>query len=140
VLEKIKQDQYKNKVFFLDTVPWKILADYTASADLGIILAQNVCMNVYFSLPNKLFEYLSAGLPVVCSNFPEFQKIVVNDGVGLAVDPTNPHAIADAINKILDDPILYQQMSENAKKAVTEKYNWELEGEKLLQIYQHISN
>jgi len=137
--EKLKSQPKGDKIFVLDPVPWETLAEYTASANLGLFLGQNVCLNVYYILPNKLFEYLSAGLPVVVSDFPEMRRVVVGEDVGLVVDEKDAPTTAQAIDKILDDGVLYQRMSNNARRIITEKYNWEIEGEKLVKIYHSLN-
>ena len=137
--EKVKTHQKSDKIFVLDPVPWETLADYTASADLGVFLGQNVCLNVYYILPNKLFEFLSAGLPVVVSDFPEMHRVVIENNVGLVVNEHDAIAAAEAINRILDDRSLYNKMSNNAKRVIIEKYNWQIEGQKLLQLYKNLN-
>lgn len=140
--EKIRKDikthTKKDKIFILDPVPWEVLSDYTASADIGVSALQNTTIQHYYALSNKLFEYLSAGLPVVFSNFPEMRKVIVNNNVGLVVDETDPKAFADAITKILKDKGLYKEMSQNARLIIKEKYNWDIEAKKLVNIYKKI--
>jgi glycosyltransferase involved in cell wall biosynthesis len=134
--EKAINHPKSENIFVLDAVPWEQLAAYTASADLGVFPLQNVSLQYYYALSNKLFEFLSAGLPVVISDFPEMRKVVVDNNVGIAVDETNPKEISDAIGTILADPDLYTIMSENAVKIVREKYNWDIEVKKLLDVYK----
>lgn len=90
------------------------------------------------SLPIKMFEYMSAGIPIIASNFPFWREIVVGNDCGLLVDPCDPYAIADAIKTLVDDPVLAQQKGENGRKAVEQKYNWEIEAEKLVDFYRQI--
>lgn len=86
--------------------------------------------------PNKMFEYMSAGIPVIASNFPLWKKIIEGNNCGICVDPSNVNEIADAINWIMDNPEQAKRMGENGRRAVEEKYNWEQEGYKLLKIYE----
>lgn len=88
--------------------------------------------------PNKMFEYMSAGLPLIGSNFPLWREIIEGNSCGLCVDPLDAHAIAQAIRWILDHPEEGARMADNGRKAVREKYNWEAEGQKLLSIYQEL--
>ncbi|MGI5880015.1 MAG: glycosyltransferase family 4 protein [Syntrophomonadaceae bacterium] len=88
--------------------------------------------------PNKMFEYMSAGIPVIASNFPLWKEIIEGNKCGICVDPLNIIAIADAINWIMDNPEQAKQMGENGRKAVEDKYNWEKEGNKLLKIYEEL--
>ncbi|MBN2104495.1 glycosyltransferase family 4 protein [bacterium] len=136
--EKYQKEIEEGKLFVLDAVPWEVLADYTSSADLGVSLVQNDCMNNYLMLSNKLFEYLAAGLPVVFPDFPEWHELILKEKVGLTVNEKDPESVAQSINKILGDSVLYQKMSDNAKRIVKEKYNWSIEGKKLLNIYNNL--
>jgi len=136
---KVERNKKRNKIFVLNPVPWEELATYTASADIGVFPLQNDSLHYYYALSNKLFEYLSSGLPVVFSDFPEMRKIIIENEVGFVVDETDPVAIADAISRILNNPTLYKKMSDNAKRIVKEKYNWAIEGKKLLTIYSNIN-
>ncbi|HDK26573.1 MAG TPA: glycosyltransferase [Candidatus Atribacteria bacterium] len=88
--------------------------------------------------PNKLFEYMSAGLPVVASNFPLWQQIIEKTGSGLTVDPLNPEKIAEAIEYLITHPKEAQQMGQNGRILVLKKYNWAKEAEKLLTMYREI--
>jgi glycosyltransferase involved in cell wall biosynthesis len=88
--------------------------------------------------PNKMFEYMSAGLPLITSNFPLWKEIVEGNSCGIFVNPLDPKAIADAINYIIDNTKEAEQMGMNGKKAVVEKYNWEQEEKKLFKLYEDI--
>lgn len=90
--------------------------------------------------PNKLFEYMSAGLPVVASHFPKWLEIVEGSGCGVVVDPTKPEAIAEAIDYLLSNPERRRQMGFNGQKAVASTYNWTVEGQKLLDLYGELLN
>jgi len=108
---------------------------YTASADVGIHLIENTCLNHYYCLPNKLFEYMMVGLPVVMSDFPEMGKVVREAQVGLLVDPADPVQVAEALERLLSDERLRRRFSEHGLKAAKEQYNWERESSKLEQVY-----
>ena len=89
--------------------------------------------------PNKMFEYMSASLPIIASNFTLWKEIVEGNNCGICVDPLNPKEIAKAIQWIIDHPDDAKLMGENGRKAVKEKYNWEIEGKKLLAIYKDLT-
>ena len=89
--------------------------------------------------PNKMFEYMSAGLPIITSNFPLWKQIVEGNQCGICVDPLNPQEIAEAIEYIIFHPDIAQEMGQNGKKAVIEKYNWSVEEEKLLKVYERLA-
>lgn len=89
--------------------------------------------------PNKMFEYMSAGLPVVASAFPLWREIIEGNECGICVDPHNPQAIANAIDQLASDPDLAARMGENGRRAVRERYNWQIEERKLLDLYAKLT-
>lgn len=91
------------------------------------------------SLPVKMFEYMSAGIPVIASNFPLWREIVEGNECGLCVDPLDPKAIAAAIDQLVENPLLAKRMGENGRRAIVERYNWANEERKLLQIYDEVT-
>jgi glycosyltransferase involved in cell wall biosynthesis len=86
--------------------------------------------------PNKMFEYMSAGLPMVTSNFPLWKEIVEGNNCGICVNPLEPKEIADAIEYIITHPKEAEQMGQNGRNAVIEKYNWQVEEKKLFEVYK----
>ncbi len=86
--------------------------------------------------PNKIFEYMAAGLPVIGSNFPMWQELLVDNYCGICVDPTKPGEIADAINFLINNPTEAEKMGSNGKKLVSQTYNWNAEEVKLYRFYQ----
>jgi glycosyltransferase involved in cell wall biosynthesis len=128
-----------DRVHLLGQISLHELPQYTASSDIGISLIQNINNNHYYALSNKIFEYMSAGLPVVFSDFPEMRRVITEENVGFVVDETNSEQAAKAVMKILNNPELYKTMSLNAKKAVKEKYNWDKEVQVLTDYYDSFS-
>lgn len=86
----------------------------------------------------KMFEYMACGLPVICSNFPLWSQIVTETGCGVAVDPFDADAIADAIRRYYDDPELAAETGERGRQAILEKLNWSAEFTRLLDLYRSI--
>jgi glycosyltransferase involved in cell wall biosynthesis len=95
-------------------------------------------INYLDSLPVKMFEYMVVGLPVICSNFPLWEKIINSNDCGLCVNPLDPSAIADAIDYFVTHPEEAERMGRNGQQAVKEKYNWSIEEQKLLNFYQSL--
>lgn len=109
-----------------------------STADIGLSLLYPV-PNYIESLPTKLFEYMTAGLPVIASNFPLWKKIIEGNNCGICVNPTVPKEIAKAIKYLIEHPQEAKKMGENGRRAVLEKYNWENEGKKLLKVYEELT-
>ena len=85
--------------------------------------------------PNKMFEYMSAGVPVIASHFPLWRDIIEGNDCGLCVNPLDPAAIAKAIDYLVTHPQEAERMGRNGQRAVAERYNWKIEEAKLLQLY-----
>jgi len=133
----VKLKSLDKKVFFHEPVPLQDLSKYTASAEIGVIPYLNLSLNHYFSLPNKLFEYLHAGLPVVASNFPEISRIINSEKVGVTFNPSDPKDISAKINSVFSNQKKYKNMKERSIK-VAKKYTWENESKVLLRAYSGV--
>lgn len=126
----------EKRVIFRGMVPSEELMEYPASADVGLQAQLNVGLNSFYCAPIKLFQYLSVGLPVIGSNFPGMLEVIEKNNVGICVNPESEEEIAAAINRILGDDALRRQLSENAFCAAQEKYCYEVEGKKLLDVME----
>lgn len=90
------------------------------------------------ALPNKLFEFMSAGLPVLCSDFPFWQSMVDSEGVGYSCSPFDPEAIAALMDRINSDPANARAMGESGRRLVVNNFSWRPEGRKLLALYDEL--
>jgi glycosyltransferase involved in cell wall biosynthesis len=90
------------------------------------------------SQPNKMFEYMSSGIPVIASNFPLWREIIEGNDCGICVDPLDATAIAEAIDFLVSNPERARKMGENGQRAVHARYNWSVEEAKLLDLYKNI--
>lgn len=93
-------------------------------------------VNYVDSLPVKMFEYMSAAIPVIASDFPLWREIIKGNDCGVLVDPLNPSQIAKAIDFFVEHSEEAQRMGENGRRAVEERFNWEREEGKLLSFYK----
>lgn len=134
-----KSGTFKN-VLILRYMNYNELINYTASADIGILLYRNTCRNNYYCAPNKLYEYMMMGLPIITCNYPGLIEIVEKNEIGLCINPESPREIADAVNKLTTDFELYNKMSNNCLHLVKTRFNWETEFEKLHQFYKDLLN
>ncbi|WP_430812644.1 MULTISPECIES: glycosyltransferase [unclassified Carboxylicivirga] len=120
-----------NKVIMRGKVPFNELNYYTSQADLGVALLNNMGLNNYYALPNRLFDALHAGLPMLGINFPEIKGFIEEHSFGITIDSVAPEEIAKAINKLIDQPEPLKQWRNNALKAKL-NVNWENETAPLL--------
>ena len=132
--EQAEASKQADRIHFLDKVPFQELPSYTREAYLGFQVLQNICFNHYSASSNKLFEYMMAHVPVVSCDFPEIKKVVEETNTGLVVDSHNASEIANAVNQLVKDTSLRNQLSKNTKQA-KEIYNWNNEQSKLLEVY-----
>jgi glycosyltransferase involved in cell wall biosynthesis len=110
------------------------------------ILAQSLAGLVTFlpepnhinAQPNKMFEYMSAGVPVIASDFPLWHDLIADAQCGICVDPNNPEAISAAIRHLRDHPDEVARMGNNGRQAVEKKYRWDCEEARLLTLYESI--
>lgn len=127
----------EEKVRFLGYIAPKDLPDYTAQAWLGINLLENRGLSYYYSLANKFFDYVQAGIPIITMNFPEYRALNDAREVGILLDEPSPEAIANAVNSLLNNRDLYQKLQDNCR-AAAQVWNWEAEQIKLLEMYARV--
>ena len=114
------------------------VASMLRSAYIGLLLIKPIEHEAK-ALPIKMFEYMAAGLPIIASNFPDWEKIIDGEECGVCVDPLDTHAIADAVKALCDDERKGQMMGANGRAAVLREYNWGLEVRKLVALYERLS-
>ena len=124
--QKVKEYGYINR---------EKMREILLSSNAGLVLFKPE-LNHINAQPNKLFEYMSSSIPVIGSDFQLWREIVQRNNCGILVNPENPKEIAKAIKYILDNKEEAKKMGQNGRKAVEEKFNWEIEENKLLKVYQ----
>lgn len=127
------------KVDYRGVVGREEVARVLGEAKVGLVLLHPM-VNYLDSLPVKMFEYMSAGLPVVASNFPLWQQLLDGAGAGICVDPLNARSIASAVASLLKEPERAAAMGRAGKQAVLAKYRWEPEAERLVGLYRRLDN
>ena len=90
------------------------------------------------NMSTKVYEYMQCGLPVIMSNFNCYKKWNDEYSFGICVDPTNPKEIADAINYLINHPEEAYRMGQNGKHAIKVEFNWEVEGQKIMAVYEKL--
>jgi glycosyltransferase involved in cell wall biosynthesis len=127
----------------LPPVPPDRVVAWVAGADVDVMTLLPVDLNHVVSTPNKLFESIAAGVPVVSSDFPARRAIVAGDPdgpLGELCDPADPAAIAAAIRRILDlDPAARLDMRRRILAAAHDRWNWEAEAAKLVELYASLA-
>ena len=123
-----------NRMAFYGPVPSEKVTAWTASADLGIAPIENVCLSYYYCAPNKIFEYIQGGLPVVASNFPDLKNIVEKNDIGLTCDISDPKKIARTVDRVFNQ---YTSYLNNVEK-IKNRYCWENEEIKLMELYEDL--
>jgi glycosyltransferase involved in cell wall biosynthesis len=122
------------QVDYRGVLPRAGVGQMLAEARLGLVLF-HPRPNHIEAQPNKLFEYMAAGLPVVTSRFPLWQEIVEGTQCGLVVDPLDPQAIAAAMRWLLEHPVEAEAMGARGREAVRERFTWVREEATLLDCY-----
>lgn len=134
-----QQSEARDRIFFLDKVPFEKLPQITREAFVGFQVLQNVCFNHYSASSNKLFEYIMAHVPVIACDFPEIKRVVEENEVGIATDTHSSQNIAAAVNHLLQHPELYDRYRANTRRAKM-IYNWQNEKQKLLNVYNTLDD
>ncbi len=129
------ENNLNQKVVFIPKQTYSRLVSYTASADLGLSLDKDTNINYRYSLPNKLFDYIHAGTPVLVSPLVELKKIVLHYQIGDFIDGHDPKHIAEKINSMLNNKERLLKYRENCKFAVSE-LNWKNERTNLENIFK----
>lgn len=135
----IVSENVSERIKIIPPVPYEELLEWTASADIGLnVLPRDYSLSIQKCLPNKVFEYLMAGLPVLSSQLEAVVEILQSYDVGRIVVSTEPRDIGAAINAMLADQVALAHMSSNALQAVKHDLCWEQERNQLIRLYERI--
>lgn len=127
----------EQKLIFRGAVEPERLWDFTVHARAGITLFENSSRSNYLSLANRFFDYIQAGIPQLCVNYPAYREINDQYRVALLIDVPDTESITAALNRLLSDHALYAELQQNCL-AAREALNWQQEKKKLLQFYSEI--
>jgi glycosyltransferase involved in cell wall biosynthesis len=118
------EENVADRIHFLGTIPQEKLINYTSEADFGLALIENISLSYYYALPNKMFEYITAGVPVISCMLPQMKDIIDTYKVGWIID-IETNNLAEKLNQIID-----QKIDENLAdrlKFASEELNWDVE-------------
>lgn len=140
-LENLKTLEGWDQVDYLGRIPHDKVQEIYNQAMIGMAIASysdNTKGNLGTLGNTKLFEIMMAGLPVICTDFILWRKIIDDHQCGICVQPDNVEEIASAIRYLLDNPDIAKQMGKNGRRAVLEKFNWDIEEKKLIKLYEDL--
>lgn len=135
IAEKRVEWNLESRVEMIEKLPPRQLKQYTPLAHLGFTLDGFDDINFLFNLPNKVFDYIHSGVPVIATAIPEVKNILEHYRCGVCCQSQNPKEIAEIIQKVMNDPGTYDQLRRNAAIAAKELH-WDNEKQKLISIYQ----
>ena len=136
VIKQLKSNVVKfelqNKVNFIDKIPASELRHYTSVSNLGVTIDKNSNLNYHFSLPNKVFDYMHAGIPILASKLPEIEHLISKYHVGICIENHEPQHIAHKISSFLNSNYYLEYKSNTIIAAI--ENNWETEKQKLVNL------
>lgn len=133
----IRQHQFEHKILLKGKLSPAELRAITSSAYAGVTLFENNGLSNYLSLANRFFDYIQAGIPQLCVDYPAYRQINEQFEIALLIPDVKEESIAAGLNKLLSDPLLYARLKENCKKAAA-VLNWQQEENKLIDFYKKL--
>jgi len=135
VEELIRHYKLEHKIILKGAIPPDELRQLTQKAYIGVTLFEKNGINQYYSLANRFFDYMMAGTPQICVNYPLYQEINQEHDFAYMIKNTHPLTIGDALNNLLQDDVLYNQLRQNCNKA-RDLLNWQNESHQLIEFYR----
>lgn len=136
--KQMLEDNLFDRVQFLGQLTPENLKQLTPTAWLGLSLEEDMSLSYRYALPNKLFDYIAAHIPVLVSDLPEMRRVVEEYEIGIVAESRNPIELANQISDLFDDKKRYENMVRNVKKAA-EKLNWQNEEPKLINVFNELT-
>ncbi|MEI6040054.1 MAG: glycosyltransferase [Candidatus Berkelbacteria bacterium] len=134
--EQIEKLNLKDRVCFIDAIKPIELVSAIKTADIGLVVTESLSLSKYYSLPNKLMQYIAGEIPVLVSDIPEHRRIIDQEKIG-EIAKNDPKDMAKLIEKMVK-PENFSIYKANLKGLAEKSYNWETEGQKLIEFYQNL--
>jgi glycosyltransferase involved in cell wall biosynthesis len=131
--ENVVQFGLQNKVAFIDKIPASELRHYTSNANLGVTIDKDSNMNYHFSLPNKVFDYMHAGIPILATKLPEIENLINSYKIGVFIENHDPQHIAKQIDDFLNSS--YYLEYKNNTVIASDENKWQIEKQKLVKLF-----
>ena len=128
-----------DRVHRLGPVPSDEVVAYASSATFGVLATSAEGLNNRYSLPNKLFQYMAAGIPTVAPDLPEIAEVVRSTGCGVVVDASSAAAVAGALRDLLAAPERAREMGDRGRAAIERELNWEVSAARLRAVYERLT-
>ncbi|HYH16038.1 MAG TPA: glycosyltransferase, partial [Flavisolibacter sp.] len=126
-----------DRITIIPKVPFEVLRHITRQAHVGLTLDKPNNVNHLYGLPNKIFDYLHSGVPVISSRLIEMERIISKYDVGTYIENHEPEHIAQCIQNVFKDPVRLEKWKQNTQWVKAEM-NWENEEKVLLEIYEKV--
>lgn len=136
-VQLVKENQLTEKVIFLGKITPEKLFDCTINASIGLTIFENKGLSNYYSLANRFFDYIHAGIPQLCVDYPAYADLNKTFNIAVLIKDLDSQSIAKHINHMLTDEQLYCELQKNCMRA-RQELNWQHEERKLLSFYQNI--
>lgn len=133
----VKRHQLEDRVIFKGKLLPAALSEVTKHAYVGITLFENRGLSNYYSLANRFFDYIHAGVPQLCVDYPVYRAFNDEIAVALLVNDLSPENLAQQLNNLIHNEVVYKQLRENCTLA-KEKWNWQQEEKVLISFYQRV--
>lgn len=135
--ELVNQNSLEDKIIFKGKIQPDELYNYTVNAWIGITLFENKGLSNYLSLANRFFDYINAGIPQLCVNYPAYRELNKMGPLAVLIDDLSPENISKHINQLLEEEVLYHELQQNCLKARND-LNWQQEEKKLISFYNNL--
>lgn len=136
--QEIRSKNLQDAIDITGWLPYKKVGEALNDCHVGLILFRDCIQNRLAGPPNKLFNYMNSGLPILSVNFPEMKQIIEDESCGVLINDQTVKSIIDGIQLLLADYEQLKIMGENGKKAIRERYSWEIMEKKLLSDYKSL--